>query len=57
MSRKYGLVYRICDFGADRFRRMVLGCTLWVVILFKLFIVFFRVSPESRLRIFRTDPL
>ncbi|MGN0221468.1 MAG: DUF4492 domain-containing protein [Prevotella sp.] len=41
MSKKHGLIYRIYDLYADGFRHMVLGRTLWLVILVKLFIIFF----------------
>ena len=34
-------MYRIYDLYADGFRHMVLGRTLWIVILVKLFIIFF----------------
>lgn len=41
MSKKHSLLYRIYDLYADGFRHMVLGRTLWLIILVKLFIIFF----------------
>ena len=39
--RKRGLIYRVFDLYYDGFRSMTLGKTLWLVILIKLFIMFF----------------
>ncbi len=41
MNKRHSLIYRIYDLYADGFRHMVLGRTLWLVILVKLFIIFF----------------
>ena len=39
--RKRGFIYRVFDLYYDGFRSMTLGKTLWLVILIKLFIMFF----------------
>lgn len=39
--RKRGFIYRLFDLYYDGFRSMTLGKTLWLVILIKLFIMFF----------------
>lgn len=39
--RKRGFIYRVFDLYYDGFRSMTLGKTLWLVILIKLFIIFF----------------
>ena len=39
--RKRGFIYRGFDLYYDGFRSMTLGKTLWLVILIKLFIMFF----------------
>ena len=39
--RKKGFIYRVFDLYYDGFRSMTLGKTLWLVILIKLFIMFF----------------
>ena len=41
MSKKHSLLYRIYDLYADGFRHMVLGRTLWLIILVKLCVIFF----------------
>ena len=38
---KRGFIYRVFDLYYDGFRSMTLGKTLWLVILIKLFIMFF----------------
>ena len=39
--RRNGFLYRVFDLYYDGFRSMTLGKTLWLVILIKLFIMFF----------------
>ena len=39
--RRNGFLYRVFDLYYDGFRSMTLGKTLWLVILVKLFIMFF----------------
>lgn len=39
--RKRGFIYRVFNLYYDGFRSMTLGKTLWLVILIKLFIMFF----------------
>lgn len=39
--RKRGFIYGVFDLYYDGFRSMTLGKTLWLVILIKLFIMFF----------------
>lgn len=39
--RKRGFIYRVFDLYYDGFRSITLGKTLWLVILIKLFIMFF----------------
>lgn len=39
--RKRGFIYRVFDLYYDGFRSMTLGKTLWLVILIKIFIMFF----------------
>ena len=39
--RKRGFIYRVFDLYYDGFRSMTFGKTLWLVILIKLFIMFF----------------
>lgn len=41
LMRKRGFIYRVFDLYYDGFRSMTLGKTLWLVILIKLFIMFF----------------
>lgn len=42
--RRCSFIYKVYDLYADGFRNMDLGRTLWLVILIKLFVVFFLVG-------------
>lgn len=42
--RRSSFIYKVYDLYADGFRNMDLGRTLWLVILVKLFVIFFLVG-------------
>ena len=43
--KKDSFIYRAFDLYYDGFRHMTLGKTLWIIILIKLFIMFFILKP------------
>lgn len=43
--KKDSFIYRAFDLYYDGFRHMTLGKTLWIIILIKLFIIFFILKP------------
>ena len=43
--KKNSFIYRVIDLYYDGFLHMTLGKTLWIIILIKLFIMFFILKP------------